>query len=218
VEILQLITEFDKRVYNTYLKVSRSSNNQPFKFRKDFEKLDEKSFVALKKVSSFLKRYPQIKLEEFFKAPLALYPDETYFPLEYFHSLKATKTYTLFNKKQLLQDPDSEEQLNGIKKSLVFIYNFCKDRNINVLNYVNHMTNNELSFIIHLKNHDISLFVLFGFPDFERRLKSRDAEVVKFILGEETYNNISFFRTKLYNSKKAGKLVELGLKKIINKA
>lgn len=217
-EVLQLITEFDKKVYNTYLKVARSSNNQPFKYRKDFEKLDEKCFVALKKVSSFLKRYPQIKLEEFFKAPFALYPDEKYFPLEYYYSLKATKAYTLFNKKQLLQDPDSEDQLNNIKKSLVFIYNFCKDNNIGVSNYINHVTNKEFSFILHLKNHDVCLYALFGFPDFEKRLKSRDAEVIKFILGEETYNNISVFRTKLYNSKQASRLVELGLKKILNKA
>ena len=71
---------------------------------------------------------------------------------------------------------------------------------------------------MHLKNHDICLYVLFGFPEFEKRLKSRDAEIIKFILGEEIYNNIPVFRTKLYNSKNACKLVELGIKKIINKA
>jgi hypothetical protein len=197
VEVLQLITEHDKRIYNTYLKVSRGSNNLPFKYRKDFEKLDEKTFVAIKKVSSFLRKFPHIKMEEYFKAP---------------------KAYTLYNKKQTLQDPDSTEQLNNIKTSLVFIYNFCKQNNILVPQYIDHKTNNEYSFILHLREHNICLYTLFGYSDFEKRVKSRDAEVVRFIIGEEIYNNISMFRTKLYNSSKAIKLVELGFKKISNRA
>jgi hypothetical protein len=52
---------------------------------------------------------------------------------------------------------------------------------------------------------------------FEKNLKSRDPEVIKFIIGDDIYNNISVFRTKLYNSKKALKLVDLGLKKIYSK-
>jgi len=103
VEVLQLITEYDKRIYNTYLKVSRGSNNLPFKYRKDFEKLDEKAFVAIKKVSSFLRKFPHIKMEEYFKAPYALYPDEKHFPLDYYFTLKATKAYTLYNKKQTMK-------------------------------------------------------------------------------------------------------------------
>lgn len=213
-----MITEHDKRIYNTYLKVSRGSNNLPFKYRKDFEKLDEKTFVAIKKVSSFLRKFPHIKMEEYFKAPYALYPDEKHFPLDYYFTLKATKAYTLYNKKQTLQDPDSTEQLNNIKTSLVFIYNFCKQNNILVPQYIDHKTNNEYSFILHLREHNICLYTLFGYSDFEKRIKSRDAEVVRFIIGEEIYNNISMFRTKLYNSSKAMKLVELGFKKISNRA
>jgi lysyl-tRNA synthetase class II len=78
-----------------------------------------------------------------FKAPYALYPDEKHFPLDYYFTLKATKAYTLYNKKQTLQDPDSTEQLNNIKTSLVFIYNFCKQNNILVPQYIDHKTNNE---------------------------------------------------------------------------
>jgi hypothetical protein len=59
------------------------------------------------------------------------------------------------------------------------------------------------------------MFVLLGYQNFEKNLKSRDAEVIKFIIGDDVYNNIQVFRTKLFNSKKANKLVELGLQKII---
>jgi hypothetical protein len=215
-EILQLITEFDKFIYNTYLRVSRSNNKLPFKIRKDFEKLDDKSFVSIKKISSFLKRFPHIKVEDFFRAPFALYTDEKYFPLEFFLSLKATKAYTLFNKRQENLDPDSDEQLNNIKKSIVFINQFCRKQGINPLFYIDHKTNNEFSFILHLREHNVCVYPLLNYKNFERNLRSRDTEVVKYIIGEDLYNNIQLFRTRLYNSKKAIKLVDLGLKKITN--
>lgn len=216
-EAFVLITEFEKFIYNTFLRVSRSRNKQPFKLRKNFEKIDNELYVSLKKVSSFLKRFPHIKVEDYFNAPYNIYPDEQYFPLEYFHTLKATKAYTLFNKKQENLDPDSNEQLNSIKSSLVFISNFCREKNISPESYIFHKTNNEFSFVLHLKEHNVNIYTLLGFVDFEKMLKSRDAEILKFILGEDTYNNISSFKTKLYGSKKAVKLVDLGIKKIFNK-
>lgn len=216
-ETFVLITEFEKHIYNTFLRVSRSRNKQPFKLRKSFEKIDNELYVSLKKVSSFLKRFPHIKIDDYFNAPYELYKDEKYFPLEYFHSLKATKAYSLFHKKKENQDPDSEEQLNSIKTSLVFISNFCKEKNISPLNYILHKTNNEHSFILHLKEHSVNIYTLLGFVDFEKILKSKDVEVLKFILGEDTFNNISIFKTRLLNSKKAVKLVDLGLRKILQK-
>lgn len=213
-EAFVLITEFEKFIYNTFLRVSRSRNKQPFKLRKNFEKIDNELYVSLKKVSSFLKRFPHIKVEDYFNAPYNIYPDEQYFPLEYFHTLKATKAYTLFNKRQENLDPDSNEQLTSIKQSLIFIKRFCCEKNISPLNYIDHITNNEYSFILHLKEHKVNIYSLLGYNSFEKNIRQRDAEILKFILGEDSYNNLSSFRTKLYNSKKAVKLVESGLKKI----
>jgi len=214
VETFILITEFEKYIYNTFLRISRSRNKQPFKLRKNFEKVDNELYVSLKKVSSFLKRFPHIKIDDYFSAPYNLYPDEQYFPLEYFHSLKATRAYTLVKKQQENLDPDSIEQLTNIKESLVFIKRFCNEKNISPVDYINHKTNNEYSFILHLKEHKVNIYSLLGYVGFEKNIKQRDAEIVKFIIGEEFYNNLPSFRTKLYNSKKAVRLVESGLKKI----
>jgi hypothetical protein len=211
-----VISEFDKFVYNSYLKISRSRNKLPYKFRKNFEKVDDKTFVQIKKLSSFLKRFPHIKIEDFFNAPFNLYPDETYFPIEYFTSLKATKAYTIFQKKKVNEDPDSLDQLQNIKESLVFINSFCRQKNIDPHTYIHHKTNNEFSFLIHLKEHKVNIYTLLGFVNFEKNLKTRDAEVVKFIIGEDLYNNIQNYRTRLFNSQKAVRLVELGIKKISN--
>jgi len=217
VEVLQLITEFEKYIYNSYLKVTRSSSDLPYKIRKNFEKVDDKLYLAIKKLSLFFKKYPHIKVEEFFKAPYSIYPDEKYFPIEYFYSLKAIKAYTVFNSKQINLDPDSEEQLTNIKKSLIYIFNFCKQKNIQINNYIFHKTNNEYSFLLHLKEHNVNVYALLGFTNFEKVLKSCNAEITKFIIGDNVYDNVQNFRTKLYNSKKASKLVDLGLKKLNEK-
>ena len=213
-----MITEFEKHIYNTYLRVTRSNSNSPFRLRKNFDKVNEETYLSLKKLSSFFKKYPHIKIEDFFRAPYKLYEDEKYFPLEYFYSLKAIKSFTLYNKKQINLDPDSEEQLLNIKQSLVCIYNFCKESNIPVQNYISHKTNNEFTFILHLKEHKVNVYALLGFKNFETVLKSCNAEITKFIIGEDIYNSIQVFRTRLYNSKKALQLVNLGLKKITEKA
>lgn len=216
-EVLQLITEFEKYIYNSYLKVTRSSSDLPYKIRKNFEKVDDKLYLAIKKLSLFFKKYPHIKVEEFFKAPYSIYPDEKYFPIEYFYSLKAIKAYTVFNSKQINLDPDSEEQLTNIKRSLIYIFNFCKQKNIQISEYIFHKTNNEYSFLLHLKEHNVNVYALLGFTNFEKVLKSCNAEITKFIIGDNVYDNVQNFRTKLYNSKKASKLVDLGLKKLNEK-
>ena len=188
-----MITEYEKHIYNTFLRVSRSRNKQPFKLRKNFEKVDNELYVGLKKVSSFLKRFPHIKIEDYFNAPYNLYPDEQYFPLEYFHSLKATRAYTLAMKQQENLDPDSAEQLTNIKESLVFIKRFCNEKSISPVDYINHKTNNEYSFVLHLKEHKVNIYSLLGYLGFEKNIKQRDAEIIKFIIGEDFFNNLPAF-------------------------
>ena len=213
-----MITEFEKFIYNTFLKTARSKNKLPYKLRKNFEDFDNKNFIHIKKLSSFFKRFPHIKVEEYFIAPYTLYPDETFFPIEYYTSLKATKAYTLSQKKKINDDPDSNEQLTSIKESLVFISGFCKTKNIPISEYISHRINNEHSFIIHLKEHKVNVYTLLGFNNFEKILKTKDPEIMRFIIGEEIYNNVQNFRTRLYNSQKALKLIDLGIKKILEKS
>ena len=213
-----MITEFEKFIYNSFLKVTRSNSNLPYKLRKNFENVDEKIYLALKKLSAFFKKYPHIKVEDFFRAPYALYKDEKYFPLEYYYSLKAIKSYTLNNQRQINLDPDSDEQLTNIKQSLLFISSFCRQNNLLPENYIFHKTNNEYTFLLHLKEHNVNVYTLLGYTNFEKTLKSCNAEITKFIIGEDIYNNVQVFRTRLFSSKKASKLVSLGLKKIIDRA
>lgn len=94
-----LITDFEKHLYNTFLKTARSSANKPYRLRKDFSNLDDLSVAYLKRLSTFFKNHAEICAEEFFSAPYKLYKDEAYYDLKYFTSLKAIKAYNILSQK-----------------------------------------------------------------------------------------------------------------------
>lgn len=208
------LTDFEQLIYNTHLRISRSRKGLPFKYRKDFSHLNDCYVNSLKKISIFLAKFPHIKLENFIKAPYEIYSDEEHFELDYYTTLKATKAYTLYEKRLETMDPDTTEQLTNTIDSLKFISNFCKEQNIAVDNYIEHVTGNTSSYILHLKEHRVNVYSLFGFPTFERSIRATDTELLKFILGEDFLSNLPGFRLKFFASKKAKVLVELGIQKI----
>jgi hypothetical protein len=208
------LTDFEKHIYNTHLRISRSRKGQPFKYRKDFEYLNDVYVNSLKKISIFLSKFPHIRVEDFIKAPYEIYSDQEYFELEYYTTLKATKAYTLFKKRLETLDPDSDEQLVNIVESLKYISTFCREHNIAVDDYIEHISGSMRSCILHLKEHRVNVYSLFGFPSFERSIRASDTELLKFILGEDFLSNLSSFRLKFFASKKAKVLVERGIQKI----
>jgi hypothetical protein len=211
------LTDFEKHIYNTYLKVSRSRKGLPFKYRKDFSYLQDIYVNNLKKLSIFFAKFSHINLEDFIRAPYEVYSDQEHFELDYYVTLKATKAYTLFIKKREALDPDNEEQLHNIINSLKFITAFCKEQQIDIVDYIEHRTGNSASYILHLREHRVNVYSLFGFSAFERNIRSSDIELLNFVLGEDFLNNLSRYRLKFFASKKAKVLVELGIQKIINK-
>lgn len=214
VEILQQLNEFEKRIYNTFLRVSRSRQNKPFSYRKDFTKFPDKDYVSVKKISNFLNKFSYIDLEDFLVAPYKVYSDTEYFELEFYVGLKAVNVYSLYKKQQSSEDIDSPEQLINIKKSLIFIRDFCKDQNIQVSRYITHKTGSSNSYILHLKEYRVNLYTLFGFSEFEDTIKKENTDVLRFILGEDILDKLSLFKVRYLNSNKARVLVEEGLKKL----
>lgn len=208
------LSNYEEHIYNTFLRITRTRNNKPFKYRKEFTSLPEKTKAQIKKITLFLKNFEHIKVDDFFNAPYEVYPDETYFDLEYYTSLKATKAYTLFQKKKTFNDPDSDSQLKNISESLHYILTFCKDKHITLEHYLQHTDGVTPSFLIHLKEHRINIFVLLGFRSFAKVLSSIPSDVVNFIIDTELYTKIGALQTKLLSSTKAKFLIEKGLQKI----
>jgi len=215
-DVLELSSE-EKSLYNLHLKVSKTQQNKPFRYRKQFDSVDDKTRIAVKKLASFLKRFSHIKAEEFIVAPYKVYPDETYFSLDFYNTLKATKAYTLYQQQIIHQDIDSSLQLSNILESLKFIQNFCIKKNIQLNSYLLEQSDKLPSFIIHLKEHKINFYVLYGFKNFTKVLKQIDLELLKFILGDETVNQMLLCKNKLFLSKKAYPLIINGLQKVHEK-
>lgn len=208
------LNNYEEHIYNTFLRISRTRNNKPFKYRKEFETLPDKTKAYVKKISLFLRKFDHIKIDDFFLAPYMVYEDESYFELEYYTSLKATKAYTLYQKKKAFSDPDSDEQLRNITEALHFILSFCKDNQITLDQYLQHKEDVTPSFIMHLKEHRINMYVLLGFRTFTKELSQIPADMVRFIIDSELYDKIDMLRTKLFASTKAKFLIERGLQKI----
>lgn len=95
-----MCTDFEKRIYNEYLKELRKSKNQPYKLRKNFDKVDEKTKLYLKKLSLFFINNKEVRPDDFFKAPYSVYPEGEHFGLDFYISQKAIKAYKIFIKNE----------------------------------------------------------------------------------------------------------------------
>ena len=204
------MTNYEKNIYNTYLRVTRTEQDKPFKYRKNFSNFeDTKNYIYIKKLSTFFKNYKHVDPELFFKAPFNIYPDAKNYNLNFYITQKAIKAYTLYRQKQQNADPDSEQQLEFTTESIYYIYKFCKDTDIPLTSYTAHKTGSMNSFLLHLKEHKINVYSLFGLPNFEIAMAKNDTDVVDFML-PNMYQKISTFRTKYYNSEKMKSLVSDG--------
>lgn len=208
------LTQFEEYLYNTYLKTSRTKNNQPYKLRKNFSNLDESIVFCLKKLSTFFNKHTHISPEDFFAAPFTVYNDEPYFELSFYNSLKAVKAYTLYQNFLQTQAPDSDMQLECIQKSLKYILNFCKENSITLAEYITHKDGINPTFLLHLKEYKVNIYTLLGFKNFEHEFRKIDSEIVRFMLNEQIYEQIQTTKVKLYGSTTAKRFIESGLLRI----
>lgn len=189
-----IITELEKHIYNKHLIVSRIMRNKPFKTKKDFSDIvNTDKHKHLKRIAILLKKHPTIDVDTFFQAPYELYPDVQYFGLDYFATLRAIKSYTLYKKINFLKDPD--KQIEDVKKSLRFIAHYCLDQNIYFHQYPYQKTGDIFSWMIHFKENKINPFAMMEFKDVFSSVQTLTEEVQKFYVS----NFIEYFKG-LYTS------------------
>jgi hypothetical protein len=154
-------------------------------------------------------------MEDYFLAPYVVFSSEkdSYYDLGFYNSQQAVKVYTMYSKKCMMEDPDSENQLRQIKEGLVFIKEFCIKNKISLGEYTSFKSEKVHDFLIHLTNKQISIYNLFPLKNIDNQLKQYDFELLSFIL-KDMASRISHFRTKFYASKHAKHFCAAGLKKI----
>jgi len=212
------VTEFEQYIYNCYLETSRTSNNKPFKFRKDFDGFEDKEeYIYISKIARLLSKFPNIQVRDFFKSPYVIY-SEKFFDLKFFTTQKALKAYTIYQNKFIVEDPDKIDTLLKIKESFEFIYNFCKQENITFEGYVNYVVPDKKwhEFLLHLKYRETIIYAMFSFPDFDKVVAQYDREIKQFTFGN-MFVDLNLYRTKYYASDKAKKLCTLIYNKLNSK-
>ena len=82
------MTEFEKSVYNTFLRVKRVEQNKPFRARKNFDKFEDgDDYPYVKKLGMFFNKFSHIKMINFFTAPYRVYTDSVeQFDLKFYTS------------------------------------------------------------------------------------------------------------------------------------
>lgn len=194
------MTDFEKDIYNKYLKISRIKQNRPYKERLNFENFEnEESFVHIKTLAVFFNKYSHIKIEDFFNAPYYVYSDNKPYNLKFYSTYNGVKVYNIYEKKLLTLNPDNEQVLKRTKEGVRFIMQFCKDTKIPYKDYFTHYTDKINTFWMHLKENRINVYCLFLCDNLYNIYNRSDKDVINFML-DNLMKNINMYRTVYYNS------------------
>ena len=216
------ISSLEKNIYNTYLRISRSRQNRPFRYRKNFNGFEnDTNYVYVKRLQAFFCKFRHINIEDFFQSPYYVYPDpEPFYDLKFYTSPRAIKVFGSYVKMKDNEDPDTDSQINRVKDSLLYIFTFCRDNSLDLDQYLDHATNDIQTFILHLRDRNTSVYCLFGFPGLENKLHTCPSDLLSFTVGDDFINKLANFKTRYYNSIKLKPVVEQGIlniKKLLHK-
>lgn len=211
------MTNHEKSVYNTFLRVSRTQQNKPFKYRKNFEGFDPEKASYVTKIARLLSQYSHINIDDFFEAPYKAYSDEVapYYDLKFFASRKSISAYTKYMRKVDNLDPDDPEMLRRIQSSLVFIKEFCKHKNICASEYFNHVDGLYPSFLVHLQQRKIWIYSVIGEDGFDNTLQSVESSMLLMLFSYRVEDRIPSMRTKYLNSKICKQFARKGFNQLI---
>jgi len=199
-------------IYNTYLSVSRGSQNKPWRARKDFDGFETTiDGVLCKKLEFFFKKFPQINIKEFFQAPYTIYKDEQHFPLKFYTTQKAIAVYSTVQKQKLEESPDTSNQIEDIKKSLKHIGLTCLERKITFENYCYEKNGYTYTPVVDYNNKLINIYVLIKLPSFESIINSFNLQDKELYL-KNIHNSIGKFKLRLNMSTRAKNLIDEGFK------
>jgi len=198
------MNQFEKNLYNTFLKTTREAQGKPWKARRNFEDFeDNDQYVYLKKVVNFFNKFSQVDPVDYFDAPYKVYDEtDTYYDLKFYSSQKAIKAYSIYKKELENELPDSPQQIKFMTDSLRFMAQYCHKNKINIKDYITHTENNVLTFAKHYKNRQVSIYALLEFPDIEQVIYKLPQDEQQLFFGD-LIKNLTKFKIRYHKSEKA---------------
>lgn len=176
-----MLTELEKRIYNSYLIASRTAKKQPFKLRQNFDSIDDQTYVVLKKLGIFFEKNNNIKQVDFFNAPFSYYGADNFFDLSFFLTPKAIKCYSLYVKKKETQDPDNEDTILNAKDCCMFIYRYCAENKITLDEYKTVIHGTTPLILQHLRDHKINFYTLHGLES-DKTIRQVEPDLLEFFI------------------------------------
>lgn len=187
-----MISQELKDVYNEHLYATRTFNRQPFKAKKNFDKFKEhKDYRHYFSLSKFFKKHTDINQRLFFEATLYFHKDEKFISIKEYVKTTALKNYIQYCKLIDGLDLTNPKSIEFLKDSYKFIYNFCKEKDIQVKDYLSYQKEGQQpNFLIHLKGHKVCRYSLFSFPEYFNKLKLlyREPELWDMYMGSGDFN------------------------------
>jgi hypothetical protein len=175
------LTALEKQIYNAYLIASRTSKNKPFKLRQNFNNIDDKTYVILKKLSLLFQNNKNVSIEEFLKAPFVYYADTNYLDLQFFTTPKAIKCYTSYKRKLETLSPDSIENIDNCKQCCKFIMRYCVENNLTLNEYKSINSGTTPLVLQHLRDHNINFYVIHGL-ECDRIIRQVEPDLLEFFI------------------------------------
>jgi hypothetical protein len=208
-----VISKGQQLIYNSHLAISRKVKNEAFRLRKKWDDLGEEKEQILIRLERFFNSYSHINIDDFFIAPHKIWEDEDYFPLEFYLTPRAIKAYTQYIKRIEIEDPDSEQSMDRLKKGFKFLYDYCKEKGLTFENYEAYLEGNLPCWTQHLKDHNINFYMLHSLGVKVNKIEKR---ILDFMFGD-FYKTHQTTKNKFYTSKKMKVFAEKAITEINKK-
>lgn len=205
-----MVSDNVKYIYNQYLKSLATQQNRGFRYRKNFDKFEDENVNYCTKIHKLLSSYPHIDIETFFDAPNKLNP-ETHFPLKYYATYPAMRSYTVWTKQRQNLPPDDPYHLAEIQKSFKFIATYCIQ---NKIQWDDYLVCDDVvpHWVQHLKQQSITIYALMGYDGLRQEIDHLPNDV-KSLYIQNIGDNYIKLKQSFMKSTKAKALVIQGHKR-----
>ena len=180
------MTEFEKDIYNKYLKAIANGAGRPYKLRKNFEGFeDDPKYFKVQKIASYLMLNWQVNADLFFEAPYKLYEldDGKSYTLDFYTTRKAKGAYKKYLKWLELKSPDLDTNLQFLKESIIFVYRYCTEHNLTFDEYMYYSEGLTPAWMTHYFDRKISIYLLLAFDKLSDIIFSMESTHRKMVLG-----------------------------------
>lgn len=154
------MTDFQKEIYNNYLKALAKVNERGYKHRENFDNLDDALAHCLYRLEMFFNQFKHIQPYDFFLAYLK-YKDIKHANLQDYLKYGAVVAYGKYSKSKYDDFVDSQESIDSFIKGFKNIVAFCLENNIPTKEYRTAVNTYNVPWIlIHLNEQKISYYHL----------------------------------------------------------